>query len=120
MKPTLLYYAPSPVSWEKDLRQLCVLQAIRLRPVGLRDLERTVEALAQGLQPADHPEPGAALPEPVLVLCGLSDKQLERMLTALGRIGARGCLKAVLTAHNAHWTLRALYAELVKERLQLS
>ena len=30
------------------------------------------------------------------------------------------CLKAVRTPHNGGWTLRALYRELVKERLQLS
>ena len=54
------------------------------------------------------------------MFCALSGKQFDRLLPALTRMGARSCLKAVLTAHNARWSFRDLYAELVKERLQLS
>ena len=120
MKPAVLFYDPLPVPWADRLRQTCAIQGLRLRPVGSQDLERTVEALALGLQPSGELTAGPALPEPMLVLCGLSEGQLDRLLAALGRMGARGCLKAALTVHNAQWTLRALYAELVKERLQLS
>lgn len=119
MKPTLLYYAPSPTPWEKELRQLCAIQALRLRSVEGADLDRGVDALAQGLRPGEPPVAGPPLAEPVLVLCGLSDGQLDRLLAALRRMGAGGCLKAVLTQHNARWTFRTLYAELVKERLQM-
>ena len=120
MTPTILCYTPTPAPWEKELRQLCALQAIRLRRVETPELECKVETLAQGLRPARLSDQGAPLGEPMLVLCGLSSGQLERLLAALARAGARSCLKAVLTPHNAQWTLRALYAELVRERLQLS
>lgn len=120
MKPTILFYDPTSVQWAGKLRQLCAIQGIRLRPMTTVDLGRTVSALAQGLQ-ADDPAPAVEpIPEPVLVFCGLTSSQLDRLLISLGKAGARGCLKAVLTPHNAHWTFRALYDELVKERLQMS
>lgn len=120
MKSAILYYTPSPTPWEKSLRQLCAVQALRLRTVETADLDRRVDALAQGLGPSAPSPSGVPLGEPVLVLCGLSSGQLDRLLAALKRMGAGGCLKAVLTDHNAQWTFRALYGELVKERLQLS
>ncbi|WP_251449070.1 DUF3783 domain-containing protein [Vermiculatibacterium agrestimuris] len=120
MKPTILFYAPAPTPWGGQLRQLCAIQGFRLRVVETQDLDRTVEVLAQGLQTSQPHPAGAPLEEPVLVFCALSGKQFDRLLPALTRMGARSCLKAVLTAHNARWSFRDLYAELVKERLQLS
>lgn len=119
MKPTILFYAPTPTPWGSQLRQLCAIQGFRLRTVETQDLDRTVDALAQGLQPSQPYPAGAPLEEPVLVFCALSGKQFDRLLPALTRMGARSCLKAVLTVHNAHWSFRELYGELVKERLQL-
>lgn len=119
MKPTILFYDPSAASWSGKLRQLCAIQGVRLRPVSDADLSRTVSALANGLQAETAPPGGAPISEPVLVFCGVTSSQLDRLLISLGKAGARGCLKAVLTPHNAQWTFRALYEELVKERLQM-
>ncbi len=119
--PTILFYDPGSTPWAPKLRQLCAIQGLRLRPVETADLERTVSALSQGLRPAQTPPEGAPIGEPILVFCHLSGSQLDRMLQALRRLGVpRGCLKAVLTSSNAEWTLRALYDELCRERLQLS
>lgn len=82
------------------------------------DLERPLSHLSQGLRPQEVPKTSEALPEPALVFCHFSDRQLDRALQSLHRIQAV-CLKAVLTPTNAGWTFRALYGELVKERSQL-
>ncbi len=118
---TLLLYDPVSSPWAPKLRRLCAVRGLRLRLVEEADLGRTVGALAQGLRPAGEAPSVQAVPEPVLVLCGLSGPQLDRILRGLRDLGVpRTCLKAVLTADNALWTFRALYDELVKERLQLS
>lgn len=116
--PAILFYSPAPVPYTPKLRQLCAVQGIRLRAVEGDDLDRPLSALAQGLHPVGALNAGEALPEPLLVFCHFSDKQLDRALLSLRRIQAF-CLKAVLTPANAGWTLRELYGELCKERSQL-
>lgn len=116
--PTILFYSPSPQAYAPKLRQLCAVQGIRLRMVEDPGLGQSLAALAQGLQPAEPLPPGEPLPEPVLVLCHFSEKQLDRALLSLRRIQAF-CLKAVLTPTNAAWPLRELYRELCRERSQL-
>ncbi len=118
-KPAILFYDPGRAQWGDRLRQYCAFQGIRLRPVEREDLGRTVGSLTRGLAPAGDEPPALPVPEPVLVLCGLRDAQLDRLLAALGKMGARGCLKAVLTPANAGWTFSALYRELCRERLAM-
>lgn len=119
--PTVLFYDPNGAPWGTKLRQTCALRGLRLRPVEAADLGRTVLSLAKGARPAGEVLVVSDVPEPMLVFCGLTDRQLDRMLGDLRAMGApRTCLKAVLTPHNGAWTLRELYGELVKERFQLS
>lgn len=116
--PTILFYSPTPQPYAPKLRQLCAVQGIRLRAVESADLDRPLSALSQGLPTAEPLPAGEALPEPVLIFCYFSDKQLDRVLLSLRRLQAF-CLKAVLTPTNAGWTLRGLYKELCRERSQL-
>lgn len=116
--PTILFYSPTPQAYAPKLMQLCAVQGIRLRPVENADLDRPLSALAQGLRSVEAPVPGEPLPEPVLVFCHLSEKQLDRALGSLRRLEVF-CLKAVLTPTNAQWPLRELYKELCEERSQL-
>ncbi len=111
----ILFYSPTPQPYAPKLRQLCAVQGIRLRAAEDADLDRPLSALAQGLRPAEALPVGEALPEPVLVFCHFSDRQLDRALLSLRRLQVF-CLKAVLTPTNAGWTLRALYGELCRER----
>ncbi len=116
--PTILFYTPAPQPYAPKLLQLCALQNIRLRLLEPADLDRPLSVLAQGLRPTQAPPPGEPLPEPLLILCHFSEKQLDRILQSLRRLQA-GCLKAVLTPANSSWPLRQLYRELDRERSQL-
>lgn len=116
--PTILFYSLAPQPYASKLRQLCAVQGIRLRAVENTDLDRSLSVLAQGLQSTGPRPAGEPLPEPVLIFCHFSDKQLDRALLSLRRLQVF-CLKAVLTPANAGWTLRRLYGELCKERSQL-
>ena len=66
-------------------------------------------------------EPGGAPPdqpftEELLVLSGLSDQQMDTLLTFLRQKRIFIALKAVVTPTNAAWTVQKLYGELCRER----
>ena len=115
--PTVLFYSPSPVPWASGLRQTCAVQKLRLRTVTGGQLGCPLSALWSGTAvPEETPAP---LPEPMLVFCGLTNAQLDRLRPALRKLGAGPCLKAILTPTNAAWPFRALYEELCKERAEI-
>ena len=115
MKPTILLYAPLPLPWGSKLKTICAIRGFRLHMVDAPELDQPLLALLEGA-PAGERASGAALPEPVMVFCHLTAPQLDRLLPELGKLGARGCLKAMLTPTNRGWTLRQLYTELCRER----
>lgn len=114
-QPTVLLWSAGSAPWREKLPALCTIQGLRLRTLSPADLDLPLARLAAG-EWAEG-EAGAPLPEPLLLFCHLNSAQLDRLLPALRKAGVpRTCLKAVLTPHNASWTLRALYEELCKER----
>lgn len=116
-RQVLLCYEPAAQPWGAGLRKICAVQGLRFRTVETADLGRTVGELAGGGQPAAEGAPHPALPEPVLVFCGVGSAQLDRLLLALRKLGLpRTCLKAVLTGENANWSFSQLYEELTRER----
>ena len=117
-KPTILLYAPAPTPWLSKLKALSVMMGLRLLPVGEAGLDRPLLSLLEDT-PAGERRPGGPLPESVMVFCHLTAPHLDRLLPELRKIGARGCLKAVLTPTNKTWTLRQLYAELCRERAEM-
>ena len=120
-KQALLCYEPEVQPWGAELRKICAVQGLRFRTVETADLGCAVGALAEGSKAAEGREPHPALPEPVLVFCGVGSAQLDRLLQALRKLGLpRTCLKAVLTAENAGWSFFQLYQELTRERTALS
>lgn len=86
----------------------------------------TLETLASGkyggkLQPAEQlqsdGQSGSGLKkESLILLCGLRDKRLDKVLFELRRSDTAVDFKAVLTPTNKDWTLRKLFAELGRER----
>lgn len=58
------------------------------------------------------------IPEEMLLFCEISGEKLDSVLGMLRSSGLSVSLKAVMTAHNAGWTLAALYRELCAERAQ--
>ncbi len=117
-KQVILLYTPVPTPWADGVKQLCALQGLRLRPVEPGETGCPLQVLAFGGQAASAP--AAPVSEPMLILCGFSSPQLDKILTSLRKAGVpRSCLKAVLTPANAEWTLSALYRELCLERAQL-
>ena len=84
-------------------------------PIGRSDYGKTLATLA-GLEEDTGGETvsGGVLPGRMAVLCGLTETELDPVLSALKGAGAV-CLKAVLTRHNRSWNVWRLYEELSLE-----
>ena len=117
MKPTILFYAPLSLPWVSKLKTICAIRGFRLHMVEAAELDQSLLTLLEGA--ATEGRPGGPLPEPVMVFCHFTAPQLDHLLPELGKLGARGCLKAMLTPTNKSWTLRQLYTELCRERTEL-
>ena len=115
--PCVLLYDPLSSPWAGRVKQYCAIQSLRLRVVERGQLGQSVGALARGTAAGGVSTPVPAVPEPVLVFCGLHSAQLDHMLSALRRMEVpRTVMKAVLTPTNAAWSFAALYGELCRER----
>lgn len=75
-------------------------------------------AAAEGTVPAqvDAGVLGAQTPQSCLVLCGLRDKRLDKVLFELRRADIPIEYKAILTPSNQKWTVPELMKELQRER----
>ena len=75
-------------------------------------------AAAEGTVPAqvDAGASGAQIPSSLLVLCGLRDKRLDKVLFELRRADIPIDYKAILTPSNQEWTVLELMKELQRER----
>lgn len=90
-------------------------------PLGSTTAEDAVpsgNAAAEGTVPAqiDAGASGAPTPPSLLVLCGLRDKRLDKVLFELRRADIPIDYKAILTPSNQEWTVPELMKELQRER----
>ena len=82
------------------------------------DAAHSGNAAAEGTVPAqvDAGASGAETPPNCLVLCGLRDKRLDKVLFELRRADIPIDYKAILTPSNQEWTVPELMKELQRER----
>lgn len=75
---------------------------------------------AQCLKQAGQAIP-SAIPEPMLVMCGMGGNRVDEFLARMRRVGVpKIALKAMLTPTNVNWTSRELYEELRREHEAMS
>lgn len=75
---------------------------------------------AQCLKQAGQAIP-SAIPEPMLVMCGMGGSRVDEFLARMRRAGVpKIALKAMLTPTNVNWTSRELYEELRREHEAMS
>lgn len=123
-----LYYNPGngiPARQTALMKSVFVRMGVRIRNVGLEDVNQTVGYLA-GLKGFERQEAGEAgalpvIPEQVLVLKGFSGGRLDLLLSSLRRAGVPKIdLKAVLTEQNSGWTFYRLYEEIRAEHASMT
>lgn len=90
-------------------------QGLRFREIPPEEYAHPLGYLAgmEGFSPAE--EDAVPFSEEMLVMNGLSSRQLNELLNALRRARAPIALKAVLTEHNVHWSSEKLCRELRAE-----
>lgn len=114
--PTILAYGFDARD-AKALRSVCDRLGLRLRKVLPEEYDRSVGSFVGRGRSQSTDASGDPLPEPMLVLCHVTERQLEAFLSGLrtARVG-QTALKAVLTDTNARWSGRQLCGELQAER----
>lgn len=96
---------------------------LRVRVVRKEEYLQPVGVLAgvKGLAPSEDVYDGADFEKEMLVMAGLSSRQVDGVLLALRKAGVgRIDYKAVLTATNQNWDSLKLYEELAREHAVMS
>lgn len=77
-----------------------------------------LESLAEAVQMGAEEEiyRGELGSESMILMCGFSQKQMDKLLAALKRQEVKIDYKAVLTPTNAQWNVLRLFAELAREK----
>lgn len=123
MKETiLLFHVPDKTVRLKIEMALFPLH-VRLRYISQEDYNQPLGFLAKadGIEPAEGHYEGEALPDTMIVFCGLNDQKLNQALLALRKSGAGPFpYKAVLTETNSHWTPLACFQELKEEHAYMT
>lgn len=115
----LLFHLPADSEKGRLVRQ--AIGALRIHAVDIRpdQLSQTVGYCAglHGFGPNDHPAPTDPVDEEALIMSGLSDEKINRLLGLLRKTGAAPIgLMAVVTEHNRAWPMSMLITELIRER----
>lgn len=112
---TILMYNCSGPEFSK-LRQIFAMLRLRMRPVTPDRYHVELQELANGKgEPAA--EVGEAIPEAMLVFCGLHNALLRQVLEVIRLANLPPIpLKAILTTENVTWDTLKLREELLKEK----
>ena len=100
------------------LRLVCMLVKAQLRPVSRAAMLQPIGFLAgvPGVSPVEGDYAGDEANEEMLVLCGFSRPELDRLLAAIRKGKLQKVeLKAMLTQHNVNWSGVALLKEISEE-----
>lgn len=81
------------------------------------DYHQTLEALAAGRKnPLAAPYTGPVPEESLLLMCGFSERRMDKLLFELRKEGVSVDFKAVLTPTNRTWTVTQLLLEMHREK----
>lgn len=128
MSETVLLYNLAGTEAGRRLKPVLLKMKIRIRIVEPESYQLPIETLIGGRAAAaagkgdagaeNAPKAGmsTAIPEPMLVMEGFSERRLDQLLAEMRRHKVPPiALKAIVTAHNREWSSVMLYEELKKE-----
>ncbi len=99
------------------LKQLAAILKIPFKTVETTDYYQTLGALASGkTNPLVKPFTGEAPAESLLLLCGFSEKRMDKLLLSLRKRQIQADYKAVLTPTNSQWNVLRLMLEMRAEK----
>ena len=118
MRPTVLAYGYDGKEI-KTVKTVCARLELRLRRVEPTEYGQSIGAFFGLVPRKEEGQDAGDIPGRMLVLAGLTSRQLDGLLSALKTARAGDSLKAVLTEHNARWNGPALYGALVREKAEM-
>lgn len=112
----LLYHLEGDTPRGERLQALLKEASIPFKEVGQHDLCQKVGFLCglPGFEQSSF-SPVEAFPHEAMVLCGFSDRELDKLLKLLRENDLKVARKAALTAVNQGWSLGALLTEIDRE-----
>lgn len=120
IRPAVLFYG---IEGERKERLTALLDSENIpgREVLPEELGQKTGYLCgmPGFEAGDAPA-GEAFPDEALIFCGLSERQLDRMLKLLRDNDLIIGLKAAVTPTNQHWPFGSLLTEIARERAEMS
>ena len=134
MKEMVLYYAPENAVHVSVVKGVLVQMGIKIKNLTPERCEKKIGYLAglDGFENEDMVSDSTDVPgveqqnspipinEELLVLCGFTEKRLDRLLERLRKAGVpKSVMKAIVTESNAHWTVHELYGHLMEERRRI-
>ncbi|MDO4617642.1 MAG: DUF3783 domain-containing protein [Lachnospiraceae bacterium] len=120
MKETILLFQITDKKMKTALTTALLPLKIRVKQVAEEDYGKKLGILA-GVLPEEDAEASAAsadsvpLTDPMMILCGIGDQKLNRLLAALRSKNVRIPYKAMLTPTNQEWTPAECLTELKRE-----
>lgn len=115
-RETVLFYEPKGGAQGALLKSILVRMGVRIKNVPAEAVGQTIGCLLgrKDFDARENPE-APALPEPMLVLDGFTDKRLEILLREMKKSGVSVPYKAIVTETNLGWLFHQLYEELAAE-----
>lgn len=118
----LLYNMKDPVI-SKKIKFVLIRMGVRIKNIEIKDYLQPIGAMAgiAGIEKNDKIYEGPELDEPMMVMYGFMERQLDDMLARFRKEKIpRVNLKAVVTASNREWDAVSLYEELKREHEKMS
>ncbi|HIX99090.1 DUF3783 domain-containing protein [Faecalicatena contorta] len=112
----LLYNFTDKARTDK-VKFIFVLMGIKIRSVAKEDYLQPIGALSgvTRIERTEEVYEGEGFEEEMLVICNLTDAQMNQMLAYFRKEGIQIALKAALTPTNMNWSSVELHDELVRE-----
>lgn len=116
-KMILLYSYPNDIN--KKISDICLACEIECKKIPKKRFLQTIgnHTGAPGYEGTGEIYEGNDLAEPVMLLAGMSGRELDNILDTFKNLGVPSVgFKAIVTSHNINWTILDLYEELARER----
>lgn len=112
MKKIVLFQVENPIQMKAALATM----KLRMEVIPVTEFHNTIGSLVSGLNLKndmfmDTPPRGS-----LMLMCGLSDQELDQVLIRLRKHKISVTYKAILTEMNQKWTVPELYKEMEKEK----
>lgn len=119
----IILYNVGPVT-EELIKKCAANMRIKTVVAAPETYNETLESIAGGKSAEKESVFGVAAETPhsggsLMLMCGLSDKHMDRLLAKLRQSAETLDYKAVLTPTNAKWTLKRLMLEMEREKKAL-